>query len=229
MILSRIVVLAALACAALLSGCATPTSMAFGADADRVDPAKTVLLMTTTFKNVYRPDYQPKLLVVHVERPGATEAKDRINFTMDDKAKMETDKPESGNTYLLRMELPAGKYQVVGMSARAGIFPITGMYFAPLQVPLEVQGSGVFYIGRINATVRERQGNEFRAGAPIPLIDQAVIGASGGTFDIGIMDAQASDEPLFRSRFPALKDAPIRKALLPPFDRAKAQEWWEKN
>jgi hypothetical protein len=140
---------------------------------------------------------------------------------------METGSAEAGNTYLLRMELPPGRYDIVGMTSRSGVFPIAGMFFAPLQVPLEVKENGVFYIGRINATVRERQGNEFRAGPPIPLIDQAVVGASGGTFDVEIVDAQATDEDLFRTRFPALKDVPVRKAMLPAFDRAKAQKWWE--
>lgn len=94
---------------------------------------------------------------------------------------------------------------------------------------MEVTDNGVFYLGQVNAVVRERQGNEFRAGPPIPLIDQAVIGASGGTFDIEIVDAQARDEALFRERFPALKDATIRKAMLPGFDRARAQKWWEEH
>src|SRR5688500_15660440 len=144
-VLARLVSCVALAAAVLLTGCATPTPMAYGDDTRRTDaPAKPVMLMTASFKNKYRPDYQPKLIVLHVERVGATEAKDRINFTIDDKAKMETGKAESGNTYLLRMELPPGKYQIMGMTSRAGIFPVTGMYFAPLHLPLDVKGDGVF-------------------------------------------------------------------------------------
>lgn len=228
--MSRLLSCALVAGAALLAGCATPTRMAFGDDAQRAEaPANPVLLMTAHFKNNYRPAFQPRLLVVHVERPNATEAKDRINFTMDDKAQVEAKDDSEGRTYLLRKELPAGKYEIKGMTARGGIFPITGFYFAPLHVPLEVQASGVYYVGHVKATVRERQGNEFRAGPPIPLIDQAVIGASGGTFDMEIVDAQAADEVMFRTRFPALKDVPIRKAMLPAFDRAKAQKWWEEN
>lgn len=204
--LSRLLACVVLVGATLLAGCATPTRMAYGDDAQRTDaPANPVMLM------------------------GASDAKDRINFTMDDKARMETGNADAGNTYLLRMELPPGKYQIVGMTSRSGIFPVTGAFFAPLHIPLEVTDKGVFYLGQVNAVVRERQGNEFRAGPPIPLIDQAVIGASGGTFDIEIVDAQARDEALFRERFPALKDATIRKAMLPGFDRARAQKWWEEH
>ena len=227
--IKRLLSCAALAGAMLLTGCATPTKMAYGDDTASAKPAKPVMLMTANFRNKYRPDHQPKLFVVHVEKPGATDAKDRINFTMDDKARIETGTADTGNTYLLRMELPPGQYQIVGMSATSGIFPIRGTFFTPLHVPLEVKDNGVFYLGHVNAVVRERQGNEFRAGPPIPLIDQAVVGASGGTFDIEIADAQDSDVALFRERFPALKTATIQKAILPPFDRARAQKWWEEH
>lgn len=71
--------------------------------------------------------------------------------------------------------------------------------------------------------------NEFRAGLPFPLVDQAVTGFSGGTFDVEIIDQFEKDELEFKSRFPALRDVNIQKAILPPFDRTKAQKWWEAN
>lgn len=215
----------------LLSGCATPTPMAFRNDADRMtQTSKPVFLMTATLKNTYKTAWQPRLLVVNVEKPGAKDAADRINFTMDDKAKeKEADSPGEGNSYLLRMELAAGSYEIRGLTSLARSFPIIGFFFAPLHSPLEVKEAGVFYLGHVKATVRERQGNELRAGPAIPLIDQAVAGASGGSFDIEISDEFAADEAKFRARFPALAGVPIRKAILPAFDRAKAQAWWEKN
>jgi len=106
---------------------------------------------------------------------------------------------------------------------------VRGSFFTPLHTPLESKSPGVFYLGHVSAVVRERQGSEFRAGPAIPLIDQGVVGASGGTFDIAIVDGLASDEPQFRSRFPALNGATVQKAILPPFDRAKAQKWWEER
>lgn len=217
--------------ALVLSGCATPTPMAFKNDSDRMTEAsKPVFLMTATFKNTYKPAWQPRLLVVHVEKPGAKDAADRINFTMDDKAReREADSPGEGNSYLLRMELAPGSYEIRGLAGLARSFPIIGFFFAPLHSPLEVKEPGVYYLGHVRATVRERQGNELRAGPSIPLIDQAVSGASGGSFDIEITDELAADESKFRARFPALAGVPIKKALLPAFDRAKAQAWWEKN
>lgn len=92
---------------------------------------------------------------------------------------------------------------------------------------LESKEAGVFYLGYVSATVREHQGNEFKAGPVIPPIDQAIAGASGGTFDIEITDQFAVDEAVFRLKSLALAGAKIAKAILPSFDRNKAQLWWE--
>lgn len=217
-----------IALAVLLSGCATRTKMAFESDEERLTQAsKPVFLMTATLKNAYRTSFQPKLLVVNVEKQGAKDAADRLNFTMDEKAKNETDTPEVGSTYFLRLQLDPGRYEIRGLTSLSRSFPINGFFFAPLHASVEAGPPGVFYLGHVTATVRERRGNEFKAGPSIPLIDQAVAGASGGTFDIEVSDRLAADEATFRARFPALKGVEIRKSVLPPFDRAVAQKWWE--
>lgn len=215
---------------AMLAGCATPTKMALQDNTERLtENSKPIYLMTTTLKNSYKTSYQPKLLVVHVEKEDAKQAADRINFTVDDKAKNETDTVAMGNSYLLRLELDPGKYEIRGLTSTAGIFPIRGFFFTPLHSPLEAGKSGVYYLGHVNATVRERKDSEFKAGASIPLLDQAVAGASTGTFDVEVTDEFATDEAVFRARFPALTGVNIQKAILPAFDRAKAQKWWEAN
>jgi hypothetical protein len=227
---SRYLVLGALSFAFALAGCATRTHMPFQNDADRLtEKSKPVYLMTATIKNAYRTSYQPRVIVVHVEKPGAKEAADRLNFVMDDKAKNETESADTGNSYLLRLELAPGSYEIRGLTAVAGSFPINGYFFVPIHSALESKDAGVFYIGHVSATVRERQGNEFKGGPAFPLIDQAVVGASGGTFDVEITDQFAVDEAMFRSKFPALAAAKITKAILPSFDRAKAQQWWESH
>ena len=223
--MKRAVAVAGASLILILGGCATPTKMAFQDDSERLsEKSKPVLLMTATIKNAYKPSYQPRLRVVHVEKPEAKEAADRLNFTMDEKARNETD---SESNYLLRLELDPGRYEIRGMTALVQRFPFNGFFFAPMHSQIEVKGSGVYYLGHVNATVRERQGEEFKAGPSVPVIDQAVVGASGGTFDIQITDDFATDEAVFRSKFPALAGVKIQKAILPDFDRAKAQAWWE--
>lgn len=216
------------AVALILAGCATPTKMAFHQDTEAVtSTTKPVFLMTATLKNSYRPSYQPKVIVLNVEKEGASQRGDRINFTMDDKAKNESDSPELANSYFFRMELEKGNYLLRGLTGFSGIFPVRGNFFAPLHAEMKSAVPGIFYLGHVNATVRERIGNEFRAGLPIPLVDQAVTGFSGGTFDIEITDQFEIDVSEFRARFPALREVVIQKAILAPFDRAKAQQWWE--
>lgn len=167
------------------------------------------------------------MLVVHVQKPDAKSAAERLNFTMDAKAKIETDSPVTGNNYLLRMELDPGQYEILGMTSNTRSFPIIAYFFTPLHSQLAVNGTGVYYLGHVTATIRERQGNEFKAGPTLPLIDQAAAGASGGTFDVVVSDQFDEDEALFRSKFPALAGVTIQKAILPAFDREKAQQWWE--
>ena len=219
---------AALIGAVVLSGCATRTPMAYGEGTSPLEhQTKPVYLMAVTLKNNYRKTWQPEMLVVHVEKPGAKESSERLNFTIDEPGKDETGSDVTGNRYFLRMGLDAGQYDLVGVTSLNRSFPIIGTFFTPLHSNVEAKSPGVYYLGHVRATVRERQGNEFKAGPSIPLVDQAVVGASGGTFDVEILDELAEDEPAFRKRFPALEGVPIVKALLPPFDREKAQKWWE--
>lgn len=228
--MKKIQTLILVALAVLMGGCATPTKMAFQNDSDQfTEKSKPVFLMTATIKNTYRTSFQPKLIVLHVEKDGAKQVSDRINFTIDDKAKNETDSAITGNSYFLRMELEPGHYEIRGLTSLASSFPVNGFFFTPLHSQLESKDSGVFYLGHITAIVRERTGNEFKAGPSIPLLDQAVAGASGGTFDIEITDEIVTDEGIFRSKFPALAGVTIKSAILPQFDRAKAQQWWEAN
>ncbi|MDB4983094.1 MAG: hypothetical protein JWM82_3846, partial [Myxococcales bacterium] len=102
-------------------------------------------------------------------------------------------------------------------------------FFAPLHAPLHVAAPGVYYLGHVDAAVREGVGNELKAGVSVPLIDQSIAGASGGTFDVAISDQWTIDEPLFRNAFPGLDGVPIQKMILPPFNRAVAQKWWQDN
>jgi hypothetical protein len=153
--------------------------------------------------------------------------KDHINFDMDETGKSEADTPEAGNSYLLRMELENGEYVIRGLSGFSGTFPFHGTFFAPLHAETKSSGSGVFYLGHVSAVVRERKENEFKAGVMVPLIDQAVTGFSGGTFDIEISDQLDKDQALFKSKFSALQNVTIQKSILASFDRAKAQQWWE--
>lgn len=208
----------------LLASCATPTKMAFHNDKDTVASInKPIFLMTADLKNGTRKAFQPSPLVVYVEAGAATNKKDRLNFLVDGKA------GQKSNRYLLRMAMNPGDYVVRGIGAQSRTFPVIASCFAPIHADVKARNSSVYYLGHIEATIRERKGDEFRAGPVIPLVDQAAAGFSTGTFDVKITDQFAKDEGDFRAKFPALNGVKIQKAILAPFDRAKAQRFWEEK
>ena len=209
-------------------GCATRTRMPALDQAGGFTPGETpIYLLTVTLKNVHKDHYQPELLVVNVEKAGAKEKADRLNFVPDDEAEEETENEALGHRYFVRLQTPPGDYVLVAFTGLASAFPFHGLCVAPLLAPLPREGGGIVYLGHVAATVRERQGNEFRAGPVIPLLDQSMTGMSDGTFDVVVEDRWPQDEAEFRKRFPALQGVEVRKHILPPFDRAKAQAWWE--
>jgi hypothetical protein len=97
----------------------------------------------------------------------------------------------------------------------------------PIHANVEAKSNTVTYIGRASGITRKRQEGEFRSGPPLPLLDQSVSGFSGSTFDVELSDQREEDLKAFRLIFPALTDVDIQIDALPPFDRERAQSWWE--
>ena len=212
-----------------LTGCATVNQMPYSKQMPKPDLSKPIYLMTITTKNIYKTSYQPELLVVNVEKPGATSSSDRINFKIDKEGATETNSPDTGNSYLVRMQLPSGDYDIDGATClNLGILTRVS-FFIPLHEKLKPIAPGIYYLGHVDATVRQRVNDEFKAGPEIPLVDQAVGGASTGTFDVVISDRWDQDEAQFEKTYPALKGANIQKLIMAPFDRDNAQKWWEAN
>jgi len=207
-----------------LSGCATPIHMSPTKETQVLDTSKdSILLMSLTLKNSFHPSYQPSPIVVNVERGDASQTADRLNFLFDPEG---AEEGKLENHYLVRMSLPPGKYVVRGVMGQSGIFPAHGFFFAPLHEDIEVKPNSVVYLGHVDATVVERKDGELRAGPVIPLIDQAVTGFSGGTWDVSISDNYEHDITSFRTTFPVLDKASIDKDVLAPWDKKKATDWW---
>jgi hypothetical protein len=211
----------------VLGGCATVNHMAFDKNATSVDvSSKSVVLMTI---DVYRPDksrFEPVPTVVNIEEPNAQSKEERENFVLD--KKLDSVTTEDGHTlYLARMALKPGPYKLMALFGMARAFPINAIFQVPLVTDFNLQPGTVVYMGRVTATLRPRQGDEFRAGPVIPLIDQAVAGMSGGTWDVSMDDRYDADLALFRQGFKAVESASVVKSPLPAFNRAAAQRWWE--
>lgn len=206
------------------AGCATVNEMAIDKNSKSLDlQGKSLLLMHIHIENKYKPSFQPEIIVVNLEKPDVKNKQDRQNFKVDLEGGTEG---KGGNDYLVRMLIEPGSYVVRGMTGLTRSFPIMANFFAPLHEDIVAEKDKIIYLGTVTATVRERVGEEFRAGAVIPLVDQAVAGYSGGTFDIAVSDNYDNDISAFKSTFSVLQDKQIDKQILPEFDRQKAQKWW---
>ncbi|HKI62593.1 MAG TPA: hypothetical protein VKA31_09895 [Mariprofundaceae bacterium] len=211
----------------LLSGCATVHEMALKkGDQSLALKGKGMVLMSMEISNHYKPDYQPQIIVAQVEKPNAKEKKDRDNFKTDMDGTVAS---SNGSRYLLRMELNPGHYIIRGAMCRYQSLFIMATCQMPVHGEIEVKANEISYLGRAEGVLRERHGDEFRAGPVIPLIDQGVAGFSGGTFDVSISDQQQEDLEAYRQLFPALRNQRIEVSILPPFDRERAQIWWDSN
>lgn len=225
--MNRLISLLLLTLVAILSGCASAPFMPLSDDGSKIDPSKPLFLMSIVVKNDYSERLQPRILNVILERDSGAAKPEVLVFRMDDKG---TITPDSGNsTYLVRFPADVSPHIVRGFNSMASAFPIHGIYFLPLHASISKSEGGVYYLGSIKAVIRERKDNEFRAGPMIPLIDQAIAGGSTGTFNVEISDAYDADVVQFRKTFPALNDVEIKRSVLPKWERAKAQLFWEQN
>lgn len=205
----------------LFSGCATQKKMAFDDEKVPLKSDTTVLLMTAKIKNNYKPDFQPDYEAFFLEEANGKDP-ETFSYRLNDESKNE-------DLQLIRIEVTKGDYILRGFNAGYNAFILYGSFFVPIHENITIDKHGVYYLGNIDAVVRKRQGNEFKAGPSLPIIDQGLVGASGGTFDIKISDNYEEDIKIFKNKFAALKSVNIAKKILPEFNRPRAQEWWEKN
>ena len=216
--------MAAIACC-VVTGCATVNPMAFDKKSTAIDTKeKSVVLMTI---DVSRPDgsrFVPEPFVVKTGKLNQGK-EDPHNFKFNKDA---DSLQENGRTvYLVRLALTGGEYKLYDVTGTASAFPINSFFVVPLNLDLKVQPGSVTYVGRMTAKLRDRVGNEFRAGPVIPLIDQSVSGMSGGTWDVSIDNLAEQDIALFRATYPALNNVTIETSPLPKFDRTAAQRLWD--
>jgi len=191
----------------LVTGCATVHESAITKE-DRTLSlnGEGMILLSLQVNNQYQPDYQPQIIVVNVETPNAKNKKDRHNFKTDLDGTVSS---ANGTRYLMRMQLKEGKYIARGAFCAYNSLFVHANCFVPIHTGFEVKANKVTYL--------------------LPLIDQSVSGFASSTFDVTIEDQSNNDIKAFKSNFPALRSTEVVNAILPPFDRDKAQSWWEKH
>lgn len=208
----------------ILAGCATVNPMAVDKKTAAIDTSKkSVVLLALDVSRDDNSRYVPKPFVVHIEKPGARDKADRQNFKLREEDKLQLENGDS--VYLVRMALAPGEYRLMAVTGNANAFPFNGIFQVPMLLDFNVAPSAISYMGQVTAKLRPRVGEEFRAGPVIPLLDQAVTGVSGGTFDVSVTEAPEKLS-LFRTTYKALANSSIETETLPAFDRAAAQRWW---
>jgi len=228
----RLLAAASLSLALLFAGCASPRGMATLDDAASVaKPTKNVYLLTVTLRNTHTPAYQPKLNAVKILKITGPETYKTLRFEADLTSRSESDRAEIGSNYLLRLEMEPGQYVIMGLESWGQAMIMSGDFFTPLGNRLTVPANnpGIRYLGHIDAVLRARKGDEFRACSTLPTQEQRLTGAYNGTFDVVITDQWETDSVKFQTKFPALKDAKVTKFLIPPYNRETIQRWWDKN
>lgn len=197
------------------AGCATGRPMAFAPEAPplALGPQQGLALATLKISNAWKTGCQPhaKSLVV---RPLAAEGADERFQTSPFRASAaENDQWEE---VLVTLPLAPGGYQFGEIAAKASCGIVFGNGVVPVNAPFRVEPGKAVYVGRVEALRRERKGDEPRAGSLIPLIDQAVTGFSGGTFDVRVVDAFAADVQALKATYPPLANMPIEQAPMGP-------------
>lgn len=195
--------------ATAVSGCAT--TMPLQPDGKAPDLAKsTVFVARVKVRNENKKDKQP-ILVNMVIGVGNAPTQPFGKPTL---IKNEN---EGGKDYFASFEAPVGPkvtIQTVGFLYQG--FLVNAFAVAPINVALDVPEKKIVYLGKLEARIVPREGNEDkpRAGEVLPLIDQAVAGFSTGSWDLKVTDDFDADMAALKEKYPFLGDLPVEKAIL---------------
>jgi len=187
-----------------VSGCTTRMAL----DASKGSYAhlsKPIGIFTLRTENTYKPFFEPEVKIIKVVSNKAFGPKKP--FKREKNGYLE---------YLVSVDLAPGAYtlgRVYGQATAGGGLLISGNFNFPINARFNLV-SGVTYLGHVTMINRQRKEGEERSGGIFPLVDQAVCGFSGGTFDVTVTDRGETDIPDFVRAYPPLKDVNITKAIM---------------
>jgi hypothetical protein len=207
-----------------LSACVSTKPMALSSTTQKIDVSQeSVALMTVRLGNTYKLGRQPHFKYVQVRRDDGSG--EDLNYEIAEILAQSEDEANQFEEAALSLPLRPGKYQLrfIWVNSPSLLAPGNGQ--VPIYSRFEVKPGQIVYLGRAETTRRERKSDdELRAGSVIPLIDQAVSGFSGGTFDVAIRDSYDEDLVKLRKLYPALEGAEIAKAVLPAWRKPTDEE-----
>ena len=211
---------------AMFSGCVNVQTMALKRGQDALTTAtKSVVLMSVEVTRADDSRYQPVPSILWVTDLNWGAGNQSLRFQLN--RKEDTIEFDGRTMYLTSIALSPGYYHFEGISGIAAAFPFIGQFFIPMVADFEVKPGSVSYVGHLNAVMRPRRENEFRAGSVIPLVDQSATGMISHSWDVVIDDQSDGDLAKFRAQVPALAGIKIDIEPLAPWDRAAAQRRWD--
>ncbi len=209
-----------------ISGCAGH-QMALTKEQTKIDLTRNSLaLLSVKISNQYKPGFQFDIVSAvicpqHERCDGRPAMRNLHRVKSPYKIKSVQN---SFNEYLLSFELQGGAYNIYSIGAIYDHFPIAGGGTVPLNFDCAVKPNSVVYLGHLDIVMRERKNDsERRAGPVTPLIDQAAVGASSGTYDVLVEDRFEEDLRVFMSEYPALQKVQVGKSILPQWIRPENQ------
>lgn len=210
----------------MLTGCASRMPIGVDTGTEKIELTdKSLLLLTVDITRKEPSRFQPvpeSLVIGVVDAKGAVTNTQAMRLDGDGWLTQNDDKP----LYAYRFLVPEGTTAISGITGIAKAFPLIGSFYVPLGMEVPVGKPSVLYLGRVEAVLRPREDNEYRAGGVIPLLDQSVTGMSGGTFDVKVTDQSKVDLPLLRSTYPALAPVKIETKLVPVVDHEYVDMQW---
>jgi len=208
----------------LMSGCASIKNAPLSNDVSAIDTSKeSIGFFTVKISNEKNTNYQPELKYAFIwAEENGEEGGEKYSFEVNEAYKSVD---ETFNEYVVSFQLKPGDYVIRELFAQSGLFPFVGSFAVPLYSAITVPENTTMYLGHIDANVVDRVDDDLlRAGPIIPLIDQSVTGASGGTFMINIEDRFETDEALLKNMFSYMGGVKIENMSLNQWKQPSEEE-----
>lgn len=200
--------------AVVLGGCIPPKLMPLQVGGKLPDLSKkSVLVMRVTVRNDNKPEHQPVLASVVMNR--RVSGSDSLTAWMT--PTLVADQKQHGKEYLASVEVEPGPVRLSCVSFRRTVpLLLVAQADAYLDADIEVPPGKVVYLGALDAVIVPRpQGSTApRAGPMVPLIDQGVAGLSSGQWELAMADRFDADVALMKEKYPYLSDVEILRAVI---------------
>ncbi len=172
---------------------------------------KSIAFATLTSSNSYKPSFRPNFVYAVVAR-NENGKRDGHSAKLEEAYRSD----DTSYDFLISVLVEPGDWTVESLIGQAFVFPISATFATQEVAKFNVPAARYVYFGHVDATIVERtRDDQPRAGAVIPLIDQAVSGASSGTFVIRIEDRFDADVALARSEFGVPAGQEVLNATVP--------------